>query len=73
MTRPPRQLLEQVCARLTPDNVPPDDETPPPPAGNFSNLGLGGSSSVEGPGAEGGNDLPIPPIGKGAAPEAWAW
>src|SRR5438552_13809260 len=25
MSRPPRQLLEQVCARLTADNDPPDD------------------------------------------------
>jgi hypothetical protein len=33
--------------------VPPSDENPPPPSGNLSSLGLAGSSSLEGPGADG--------------------
>src|SRR5581483_2448933 len=50
--------------------VPPDNKEPPPPNGNLSTLGLGQSSSVNAPGALGGNNTPatLPPIGKGAAP-----
>ena len=53
---PPTQTLEYAP-------VPPSDDTQTPPAGNFSSLGLGTSSGVEGVGAPGGNG-----DGLGAAP-----
>ncbi len=59
--------------------VPPDDSNdPPPPEGNFDQLGLGESSSVEGDGAAGGDGggpttLPPAPIenGKGDTPSTF--
>ena len=49
--------------------VPPDENEPPPPQGNLSALGLGSSSAIETGGAEGGNDLPLPPLpGRGKSP-----
>ena len=44
--------------------VPPSDDSSPPPLGNFSSLGLAGSSSLEeggAPGGEGGTTTTLPP------------
>ncbi|MGI8791888.1 MAG: hypothetical protein ACR2H3_01710 [Acidimicrobiales bacterium] len=48
--------------------VPPEDQTPDaPPSGNFSSLGLGSSSGVEGAGASGGEGGGGGPVGPGKA------
>ncbi|MEA3019103.1 MAG: hypothetical protein QOI47_627 [Actinomycetota bacterium] len=45
--------------------VPPKDDTPPPPLGNFSNLGLGSSAGIASATTI---PLPVPPKGGGVTP-----
>jgi hypothetical protein len=47
--------------------VPPKDDTPPPPQGNFSNLGLGSSAAVAAPAT---TLVTLPAKGKGASPSS---